>query len=185
MNITRNDLWATPVWEVDTGFDGKFNAALMREINLIHSSPGNEFNIWEYNTPCVSELRQKITDLVDEIVSPEIPSYIKKKLSLTRGWVNYHKTGESLATHSHGSTVVACSYYLKVPLNSGDLMLYDPRGGVNWGWEIEGGIVGVKHTRIKPKEGSLVIFPGFLLHSVETNRSPIPRVSLASNLILA
>lgn len=183
--MIKHEWWATPVWEVDTGFDGKFNANLIREINLIHSSPGNEFNIWEYDTPCVSALRQKTIDLVNEVASPEIPSYIKKKLTITRGWVNFHKTGESLATHSHGNTTIACSYYVKVPPNSGDLLMYDPRGGVNWGWEIEGGIVGVKHTRVKPKEGSLVIFPGFLLHSVETNRSPMPRISLASNFILS
>lgn len=182
--MIKHEWWSTPVWEVDTGLSGKFNADLLRDINIIHSSPGNEFNIWNYNTESIDTLRETTLKIINDVVSEEIPSYIKHKLSLKRGWVNYHRTGESLATHNHGNTTVVCTYYIKSPNNCGDLLVFDPRGGVNWGWEVEGSIVGVKHRRIKPKEGSLVIFPGFLLHSVETNKSPLPRISLSSNLIL-
>ena len=177
-------MWATPFWQVETGLSNKFNADLLREINIIQSSPGNDFNIWDYNAECLDKLREIHMKFVEEAVASDIPSYIKQKLALKRGWVNHHKTGQSLVTHNHGNVTVVCTYYIKAPPNSGDLILYDPRGGVNWGWEVEGGIVGVKHIRVQPKEGTLVIFPGFLLHAVDINRSPQPRISLSSNLIL-
>lgn len=183
--MIRNEFWSTPVWQVDTELGDKFNASLLKEINAIQSPPGSDFNIWNYNTEAVNTLRHTILTIIGDVVAGEIPAHIKQKLELKRGWVNYHRTGESLATHNHGNATVVCTYYVKAPHNCGDLLLFDPRGGVNWGWEVEGSIVGVKHIRMKPKEGSLVFFPGYLLHSVDVNRSPLPRISLSSNLILA
>jgi len=182
--LTRKDLWATPVWEVDTGLSNKFNADLLAEINKIQSGPGTQFNIWNYHTESINTLRTTILNTINEAIKQDMPSFVQQRLSLNRGWVNFHRTGESLATHSHGGVAVVCTYYIKSPPNCGDLLLIDPRGGVNWGWENEGNIVGVRHVRIKPKEGTLVFFPGFILHSVDYNRSPQPRISLSSNLIL-
>ena len=33
MNINRRDMFVTPVWEVDTGFDRAFNLNLLTELN--------------------------------------------------------------------------------------------------------------------------------------------------------
>ena len=180
--MIRNDLWATPVWEFDTGFSGAFNSQLLSQLNSIKMDSGPDFNIWKLNSPYLDELKKIITKVTNEAVVEDIPK--NKRLVITRGWLNTHRTGTSLATHYHGNSTIACTYYIKAPSNCGDLLLIDPRGGVNWGWETEGEIQGIKHTRVKPKEGSLVFFPGFLLHSVEENKSQLPRISLSSNLTL-
>jgi uncharacterized protein (TIGR02466 family) len=182
--MIRHDLWATPVWEVPTGFDAKFNNQLLAEISKIQAVPGSNFNLWNYadNTECISKLRETILKEIGEAVKEDIPN---GKMVLTRGWVNHHRPGTSLVTHNHGNTIIACTYYAKAPKGCGDLLLIDPRGGSNWGWEVEGQIGGVKHKRFTPKESSLVFFPGFLLHSVEENKSSQVRVSISSNLIFA
>ena len=184
LKLIRNELWSTPVWEAETGLTDKFNAELLREVNSIQSTPGTDFNVWSYQTPYVKQLREVIINSVADAIKDDLPKFLNQKLQLKRGWVNYHKNGVSLATHNHGNAILACTYYLKTPNNCGDLLLVDPRGGANWGWEVEGNIVGIKHKRIKPKEGNLVFFPGFLLHSVEENKSQLPRISLSSNIIL-
>ena len=180
--MIRHDLWATPVWEVPTGFDAKFNNQLLAEISKIQAVPGNGFNLWDYTdqNPCISKLRETILTEVCTAVKDDIPS---GKIVLRRGWVNHHRPGTSLVTHNHGNAIIACTYYVKAPQRCGDLLLIDPRGGANWGWENEGSINGVKHVRFTPKESSLVFFPGFLLHSVEENKSPQARISISSNLI--
>ena len=61
-------------------------------------------------------------------------------------------------------------------------MLIDPRGGVNWGWLSEGGFSGIKYQRVKPEMGKMVMFPAYVLHSVEVNRSNETRISLATNI---
>lgn len=182
--MKRHDLWATPVWEVATEFDTKFNNQLLLEISRIKANPGVSFNLWDFssNNPCISKLRETILNQVQTAVKDDVPA---GDLVLKRGWVNNHRPGTSLVTHNHGNAIIACTYYVKTPRGCGDLLLIDPRGGANWGWETEGSINGVKHVRCSPKESSLVFFPGFLLHSVEENKSPQVRVSISSNLIFA
>jgi uncharacterized protein (TIGR02466 family) len=87
-----------------------------------------------------------------------------------------------LHVHDHGGVIVACVYYVKAPENSGDLLLIDPRGSVNWDWESKDGFDGAKYKRVKPKEGKLVIFPGYVLHAVDPNNSKEERVSIAINI---
>ena len=92
-------------------------------------------------------------------------------------------------------------YYARVPKNAGRLRLFDPRGK---GFDPTGkhsGLVDVKAmpnppfhrtVSIRPEEGKLVIFPGWLVHSVmqpeESSTSDSQaqdddyRVSIAINL---
>lgn len=180
--MTRFDLWATPLWVCELGLTKQFNDHLMSEISEIRADPGSDFNVWNHSADCLNKLKAMIlAEVTEAVIGEGMPN---QKLSLKRGWVNYHRPGSSLVMHNHGNATLACTYYIKAPKNSGDLLLVDPRGGVNWGWESEGSIVGVKHKRVPPVEGSLVFFPGFLLHSVEENKSQQARISLSSNIIL-
>lgn len=183
MNVIRHDWWATPVWEVDTGFNTKFNDALLEEIAKCNS-PINpfEFNIWDYKSPCISAVKEKILTCAKENTVQQLPPFLRSNMILTRGWVNRQQPGESLGLHYHAGTLMACTYYINSPENCGDLMLVEPRGGVNWGWEQDGNVFGAKFKRIKPKEGKLVMFPAFVLHMVDINRSDQTRVSLATNI---
>ena len=59
--------------------------------------------------------------------------------------------------------------------------MIDPRGGVDWEKGMDG-INGTKHNRITPTTGTLVFFPSFMLHSVDTNRNSQPRISLTTDI---
>ena len=115
----------------------------------------------------------------------------------TQGYLNKHSSdlefllrevrrepGKNLDVHAHGGIAFAAVYYVNVPDNSGDLLLLDPRGGVNWFSETAGTNSSQIYHRIKPKAGHLVVFPGFLLHEVETNKSQDTRMCIANNIIV-
>ena len=79
--------------------------------------------------------------------------------------------------------MLAVVYYLKVPPNSGDILLHDPRGSILWqdpqartdvDWESYR-----PYHKIKPVPGMLLIFPGYVVHSVESNLSNEYRISIA------
>ena len=76
MIVTKHEWWATPVWEVDTGFDLTFNNEILIEIDQC-KTPVNPFmfNIWDYTTPRISELKNKIFMCVKDNVSPYLPQY--------------------------------------------------------------------------------------------------------------
>jgi uncharacterized protein (TIGR02466 family) len=179
--MSKHEWWSTPVWDVKSGFDSKFNNELSAEIATIHAG-GGPFNLWEHRLPRIIELESYILKTVGDSIAEYLPKSMQNEPAIYRGWVNRNGPGSSLAIHNHGSALIACTYYISAPPDCGDLLLVDPRGGANWGWESEGNIIGIKHKRIKPTEGNLVFFPACLLHSVDVNRSRNFRVSVSSNV---
>lgn len=178
MSITKRDLWATPVWEIDTGFDEEFNQKVFAEFPT-NKQDGFNFNLWECNTPNITKLRNYI---IGVIASEVKINFLNPNLSLSRGWVNKQCPGKSLAVHDHAPAVLAAVYYVNSPENSGDLLLVDPRGSANWERNTEGNVSNVKHVRIKPVAGKLVLFPAYILHMVEQNNSKQNRISIATNI---
>jgi uncharacterized protein (TIGR02466 family) len=88
--------------------------------------------------------------------------------------------------HVHGE-VLSGVFYLKVPQGSGKFVLSNP--GLNRLW---GGISLVKEKnqftgemmRIEPEEGSIILFPSYIPHSVETNSHDDERISISFNLMV-
>ncbi len=182
MTTIKHEWWATPVWEVDTGFDVEFNKNLMRELPKLRDN-SNDFNIWDYSGSHLDQLKQKILETSNNIEEYFGEYFNDMNLVINRGWINKQLPGEHLALHSHGGPLLATTYYINAPMNSGDLLLVDPRGATNWEYIKEGKVVGVKYKRITPVAGKLVVFPAFLLHMVEANKSNETRISLASNVV--
>ena len=179
-NIKINNLWSTPIVEIDTKLDKEFNNILLKE--LLTCTPSDNFDVWKYDMPALNYFKSYFMEVVNSEIKPRILEELDRDLILSRGWINTQEPGEHLPLHGHGGSLMTAVYYIKVPSNSGDLLLTDPRGGVNWGYSREGKHDGIKYTRIIPEEGKLLIFPAYVLHSVETNNSDTYRISLATNL---
>ena len=82
-------------------------------------------------------------------------------------WFNAMGPGHRTTAHSHeeDDELLSAVYYVSVPENSGDLLLYaDPAT-----------------IRISPEAGLLVMFPPSLEHAVEENRGDALRLSIAFN----
>jgi uncharacterized protein (TIGR02466 family) len=101
-------------------------------------------------------------------------------------WANVSGPGAFNMPHVHGGTYWAAVYYVRVSDGEGgELVLHDPRmpglrmhaPGVrfkNLGPEVR--------AEIKPEEGLLVLFPGWLSHSVEPWQGSGERISVAMNI---
>jgi hypothetical protein len=84
-------------------------------------------------------------------------------------WTSLHRAGSHHVSHHHVDSAVSGVFYVQVPSassspaeveaggGSGDLIFYDPRGSLPpFG----------KSLHIRPVVGDLVLFPGYLMHSV-------------------
>jgi hypothetical protein len=82
-------------------------------------------------------------------------------------WLNAQDPGQSTSEHNHDENdeLLSGVYYVRVPPESGDLVLLD----------------GALTTRVSPAEGMFLFFPPPLVHRVEANRSRSRRLSLAFN----
>jgi uncharacterized protein (TIGR02466 family) len=179
MEYKKNEWWVTPVWEIETGLTPEYNAKLLYDLRSFGKKTQN---VWQEDIPSLQPLREKIMEALDSTVKDYFPPYYPYNPVIYNGWVQTHKSGEMLHLHDHGGVIVACVYYIKASINSGDLLLVDPRGSVNWDWETKDGFDGAKYKRVQPKEGKLVIFPGYVLHAVDPNNSKEERVSIAINI---
>jgi len=83
-------------------------------------------------------------------------------------WFNEMGPGHRTLPHSHDEDdeLVSGVYYVRVPGNSGDLLLRQ----------------GAAVTRITPREGMFVLFPPQVVHEVSANRSGAMRLSIGMNL---
>jgi len=187
MRISCNQWWATPVWEVETGYPQAFNQRLLQEIDSYlqgNTAARSDTNIWQAKTPNIAELRDCILRLVrQETYDYVAPNYSSGEFDYyhTRGWINRHEIGQDLPLHSHGGAKISATYYISTPDGCGDLLLIDPRGAVDWD-NGNDGANGTKFKRVRPAAGKLVFFPSYVLHTVERNRSSYPRISVTTDI---
>jgi hypothetical protein len=91
--------------------------------------------------------------------------------------------GKNNSPHHHPDCMLAVVYYIRVPAHSGDILLHDPRGSILWQDPQARTDVTWKSYRpyhkITPVPGMLLIFPGYVIHSVENNLSNDLRLSIA------
>lgn len=112
------------------------------------------------------------------------PSYVLQM----RARYNALYPNECDTPHHHLGLDLVGVYWVTVPENSGDLLLIDPRGQVPWVWEEplvtpdNQWRTGRAYLRYKPKVGTLVLFPSYLFHSVETNLSNETRISIVMDV---
>ena len=92
---------------------------------------------------------------------------IKQDKLVSGFWLNAMAAGDVTTAHTHDDDdeLLSCVYYIKVPENSGDLIIIDNN----------------KKTIVKPEEGMFVFFTPDVLHEVSKNESSESRLSIAFN----
>lgn len=183
---TQIDMFSTPVWEAKSNYGDSFNEELLKEIEFYYknnTTNPKDSNIWLSDTPCIEQLKKDTLSIVSRCTFKYLYNeYEQFDYYHTRGWLNRLKPGQHLPLHGHGSSRISLTYYINAPESCGDLILVDPRGGVNWE-KGNDGVMGTKYNRIKPTTGSLVFFPSFVLHSVDYNQSNQERISVTTDIV--
>ena len=112
------------------------------------------------------ELVETLTTLVNNSVS--------KKIKITEMWANVNHYKDCNGAHVH-SGYLSGVFYLKVPENSGNLILCNPN--------VRADTTEFRPDNycIEPKELACIIFPSWLEHYVEPNMSEEPRISMSFN----
>jgi hypothetical protein len=128
---------------------------------------------------------QPLEDLIiDSVPTKEDKDPINVKLQF---WVNVNNKGEYNDIHDHnayGGTFLSGVFYVKVPPNCGRLRLFDPRPFVTGAPDMKYYNDGNNYHYFDPEPNLMVIFPGWLKHDVEPNRSDEERISVAFNLVI-
>ena len=110
----------------------------------------------------------------------------KNKLKITGMWAIVNPTNASNARHIHSNNFISVAYYVKAPKNSGNIVFYDPRSAN----VIRTPIISTQNKlnsttfSVSPEEGLMVLFPSYLHHSVNMNKSSKERIVISFNINL-
>jgi uncharacterized protein (TIGR02466 family) len=109
-----------------------------------------------------------------------------QEIKITGMWAVINKKNASNTMHIHSNNYISAAYYVKAPKNCGDIVFYDPRFAATYRYpkiskknKLNSNIVS-----FQPKEGMLVLFPSYLQHSVNLNKSNKERIVISFNINL-
>ena len=130
--------------------------------------------------PLVNELFMMMQEIWKE-------EYLDREPLLGNMWANINPPGGYNRPHVHPNSTFRGVYYVKCPPNCGQLVCKDPRPGIQTHMPTRKKGQPPKHlwreVHIEPIENRAIIFPAWLWHAVEPNKSNDIRISVSFNFI--
>ena len=137
----------------------------------------------EYNP-----LTKELFNMQDEIYQKE---HLSLKPVLGNMWANINYPGNFNRPHLHPNSLFSGVYFIKTPQKSGNLMVYDPRPGVQMSMpnRKQGEIKKFyppelwREVHYEPVAGRCIMFPSWLWHEVKSNQGNDTRISVSFNFL--
>ncbi|MES1991413.1 MAG: TIGR02466 family protein [Pseudomonadota bacterium] len=185
--------YGTPVWVRTITSHEAINPPLIETLKQLEASttPVRRSNVGGWHSeinlqrrPDFAPLCRVILQAVHRCAQSLDYDFDRGRLNFQSMWANRNGQGDYNASHVHPNAFLSGSYYLSVPPDSGNIEFSDPiRERVMMPVPVKPGSSKIsKRIEFKCRNGMLVIFPSWLTHSVQPNRSTEMRYSLAFNI---
>ncbi len=108
----------------------------------------------------------------------------KQIAKINNMWAIINTGGSANLRHQHGNSTISGAYYVRAPENAGDIIFYDPRPAPIYSHPnaLSPNSLNAQVNGISPKEGALILFPSYLDHSVNENKSNEERIVISFNI---
>ena len=130
--------------------------------------------------PLVDELFKMVYEVFNE-------EWLDGRVNIGNMWANINPPGGYNKPHVHPNSLFSGVYYVKTPPNSGQLVCSDPRPGIQTCMPNRKKGEPPKHLwrdlHLQPKENRAIVFPAWLWHSVQPNKSNENRISVSFNFL--
>lgn len=195
--MQRQDLWPTPLWyfEVPAAL---INPGQVAQDAYVHQKSNNGLtlsNVGGYQSypltmsdPVPPSIHRLMQFIVSQCQACAQEFGFQRQLSVANYWININKNGHYNKMHIHSSSILSGCYYAATAPESGCIIFHN-RPDISY---ILGEMkqIGARESRFtavdqafEPKPGAVLVFPSWLQHSVDENRSELDRVSIAFNLV--
>jgi hypothetical protein len=148
---------------IETGFLEQHNRPDIRKTHLFEGRYENIYlNV--QHIPALKPLVNEAIELAEDILNTR---------NLRAGyWFNYMPPGSTTTLHAHDDDdeLLSCVYYVRVPENSGNLIIYDDSNNSSQ-----------NKIEIESTTGDFIFFKPDVRHEVTKNKSSESRLSIAFN----
>ena len=194
MPASRNDWFPTSIWHFTIANHHTLNETLLQEIHeeQQRDRQGEKWsNVMGWHS--VNDLHKRdrfaeFTNIINVNVL-EVANFLqwdlqKFSVNITTCWAIVNGKLASNSLHNHPNSILSGVQYLKAPENCGGIFFNDPRPASQiiippvtefnlW-----------THPKIsyKPNEGTMLLFPSWLLHGVDMNMSEEVRIAISFNI---
>jgi uncharacterized protein (TIGR02466 family) len=135
-----------------------------------------------HDDPRLAGLMEAVT-----AASQNLLAYLKidAPLAVTGCWANVNAPGTGHRLHSHRNNFLSGVYYVQVQDQADSINFFDPRpqAGVIRPQALQSTAENTEVASLRVSNGTLLLFPAWLPHAVDINRSGRPRISLSFNLM--
>ena len=191
-----NLLFPTPVWTINLDNYEEINEQMY---NYIKSNQTNDevgiskSNVkgWHSKDFNLSEKDPQnfitfILPAIEKVMNDMGWDKEKQIAKISNMWAIINTGGAANLRHQHGNSTISGAYYVKAPNNCGDIVFYDPRPAPIYSYPNVNKVnfLNAQVNGISPKEGALILFPSFLDHSVNENKSNKERIVISFNIKL-
>ena len=125
-----------------------------------------------------------ILPAIEQVMTDMNWDKIKQTAKINNMWAIINTGGSANLRHQHGNSTISGAYYVRAPINSGDIVFYDPRPAPVYSHPnvTNPNILNAQINGVSPKEGALVLFPSYLDHSVNENKADEERIVISFNI---
>ncbi len=189
-----NLFFSTPVWTFQLKDYNEVNEEMYNYIKKnkeIDQLGINKSNIKGWHSKDF-DLNDRIVQNFIKLISPKIEQVFidmnwnsqNQQVKINNMWAIINTGGSANSRHQHGNSTISGAYYVRAPINCGDIIFYDPRPAPVYSHPnaIGPNSLNAQVNGINPKEGGLILFPSYLDHSVNENLSQEERIVISFNI---
>ena len=131
---------------------------------------------------------EKIKHLFNSIVKVSIDVIdhyqLNDTFAIEKLWININEKCDYNRVHIHPESVISGCFYVKVPKQSGNIVFQNPNSRIGFFEKYfkKHNYLTYSHYDYVPEENMIYMFPSWLEHYVEPNRSNEDRISIAFNI---
>tara|TARA_R110002051_G_scaffold66168_1_gene119937 strand:- start:154 stop:747 length:594 start_codon:yes stop_codon:yes gene_type:complete len=185
------ELFTTPVWQTQiTGIDNdqikKYCLDLRTKYPGIQISNRGGWHSKELDVPLPNALDELIHDLT-AYINQFVGQHTKTTdLILGNWWININGKGDYNAEHDHQNAILSAVYYVDVKSSdTGNLIIHREDASRYYLGKYKKTSTNFSEQSfiISPETSKLAIFPAWVKHSVEQNKSDTERITIAFNFV--
>ena len=157
-------------------FADKVKSEVLSLLKVCSSIPQNNSNVkasihtewdWEPDNITFRNLKSYIKEEIEKYYKPgSTSSGSRDLLKIINFWANVYKKGDYAKSHCHKPCDFSFAYFVKSKWYDSPLVFTD------------------SGKRIRPKEGTFVAFPAYLIHHVPKHRYNDTRITLSGNFTI-